>query len=153
MDQILQGLPGVVCYTDDILITGKSETEHWKNVEQVLKQLQDRGIMVNKNKRGFGQPSVMCLGHKIDSEGLHPMPEKVEVIANAPVLKNVTELRALLALVIYYGKFISTPIKSMTVLFKKTACRIGPLVAEQPLRGLKHSCHLQRFLLIFILNC
>ena len=37
MDAILQGLPQVICYLDDILITGKSDAEHMANLETVLK--------------------------------------------------------------------------------------------------------------------
>lgn len=62
------------------------------------------------------------MGHKIDNEGLHPVPAKVEAIVNVPVPKNVTELRAFLALLTYYGKFLenlSTVIKPMTVLLQK----------------------------------
>ena len=39
MDTILQGLPGVMCYIDDILITGANDAEHLKNLEAVLKRL------------------------------------------------------------------------------------------------------------------
>lgn len=46
------------------------------------------------------------MGHKIDNEGLHPVPAKVEAVVNAPVPKNFTELRAFLALLTYYGKFL-----------------------------------------------
>ncbi|XP_041822728.1 uncharacterized protein K02A2.6-like [Chelmon rostratus] len=122
MDQVLQGLPKVVCYLDDILITGSTEAEHWKNVDLVLQRLQDRGIRVNRDKCSFSQPSVTYLGHKIDCEGLHPVTEKVEAIVNASAPKNVTELRAFLALLTYYGKFmenLSTIIKPMTVLLQK----------------------------------
>lgn len=63
MDQALQGLPNVVCYLDDILTLGKTESEHWKNVEQVLKRWQDRGIRVNRDKCAFFQPQVTYLGH------------------------------------------------------------------------------------------
>ena len=31
MDQVLQGLPGVVCYTDNILVTGRTDKEHEKS--------------------------------------------------------------------------------------------------------------------------
>lgn len=122
MDQVLQGLKRVVCYLDDILITGTTEAEHWKNVEQVLERLQDRGVRVNKDKCAFCQPSVTYLGHRIDREGLHPIQDKVTAIANAPTPKNVTELRAFLALLTYYGKFmdnLSTIIKPMTELLQK----------------------------------
>ena len=39
-DTILQGLLGVVCYLDDILVTGYSDAVHQQNLEQVLKWLQ-----------------------------------------------------------------------------------------------------------------
>ena len=37
MDTILQGLSCVICYIDDILVTGASEEEHLHNLEEVLK--------------------------------------------------------------------------------------------------------------------
>ena len=40
MGKILQGLPGVTVYIDDILITGCSEAEHQEALERVLKRLQ-----------------------------------------------------------------------------------------------------------------
>ena len=46
---------------------------------------------------------VEYLGHIVDSEGLHVTPGK---IVNAPKPQNVTESRAYLGLVNYYGKFI-----------------------------------------------
>ena len=39
MDTILQGLPGVVCYQDDILVTGKEIDEHLKNLERKTKRV------------------------------------------------------------------------------------------------------------------
>ena len=46
--------------------------------------------------------SFFCLGFKIDAQGLH----KVELILNAPAPTSVTELKSLLGLLSYYGKFI-----------------------------------------------
>ena len=40
MDTVLQGLPNVICYLDDILITGHNEEEYLGNVEHVLERLQ-----------------------------------------------------------------------------------------------------------------
>lgn len=39
MDTILQGLPGVICYIDDILVTGSNDAEHLQNLERVLKMV------------------------------------------------------------------------------------------------------------------
>ena len=50
MDVILQGLPGVICYIDDILITGSSDKEHLANLEEVLKRLQYHGVKLKSSK-------------------------------------------------------------------------------------------------------
>lgn len=52
------------------------------------------------------QDSVEYLGHKIDAQGLLTVATKVEAITNAGTPQNVTELRAFLGMLIYYGKFI-----------------------------------------------
>ena len=44
MDSILRGIPHVVCYLDDILVTGESAAEHAANLEEVLKRLRDHGL-------------------------------------------------------------------------------------------------------------
>lgn len=94
MDQVLQGLPGTVCFLDDILISGRDTEEHLHNVEAVLQKLQERGFKVNREKCAFLQTSVTYLGHRIDEQGIHPVQEKTDAIAKAPVPKRLTELRA-----------------------------------------------------------
>ena len=106
MDTLLQGLPGVICYLDDILITGATAAEHVANVEEVLSRLKQHGIRVKPSKRKFLADSVEYLGHRIDAEGLHTTEVKSQAILQAPTPRNVTELRSFLGLVNYYGKFI-----------------------------------------------
>ena len=106
MDALLQGLPHVICYIDDILITGTTQEEHLHNLSEVLQQLQSGGLRVKLSKCQFLQDSVEYLGHRIDSEGIHATPEKLDAIANAPPPSNVQELRSFLGMVNYYGKFI-----------------------------------------------
>ena len=54
----------------------------------------------------FLQESVEFLGHKIDAEGLHTLPGKIEAVVNAPEPRNIQELRSFLCLLNYYGKFL-----------------------------------------------
>ena len=44
MEKLLQGIPVVVVYIDDILITGKNEGEHLSNLKEVLNQLRQSGL-------------------------------------------------------------------------------------------------------------
>ena len=41
MDTVLQNLPHVICFIDDILITGVDDQEHLRNLESVLSWLQE----------------------------------------------------------------------------------------------------------------
>ena len=107
MDTILQGLDGVICYLDDILITGCNDVEHKKNLEAVFDRLQSFGVVLKLKKCAFLKDSVEYLGHVIDKNGIHTSNEKVLAVKAMPVPKNVSQLRSFLGLVNYYGKFVS----------------------------------------------
>ena len=106
MDTILQGLPRVICYIDDLLITGADDAEHLSNLEKVLQRLQEYGLHLKKAKCNFMRTSVEYLGHQITSEGLKATASKLAAIVQAPAPTNVQELRSFLGLLNYYGKFI-----------------------------------------------
>jgi len=41
MDKFLQGIPNVICYIDDLLVTGQTDEEHLQNLEKVLHLLKE----------------------------------------------------------------------------------------------------------------
>jgi len=61
---------------------------------------------LKQDKCTFMQSSVKYLGYKVDQEGIHPLKDKEVAIVDAPESRNIKELRAILGLVNYYGKFI-----------------------------------------------
>lgn len=99
-DQILSGLPGVQCYSDNMLITGSGEKSHLRNLDATLQRLEEYGLKVHKEKCEFSKPSVKYLGHVIDKDGLHKAPSKVKAIVEAPstvhksaeIISGVTDL-------------------------------------------------------------
>ena len=106
MDTILQGIQGVVCYIDDILVTGKDQEEHLQNLNEVFSRLEKHGFRLKREKCTLLAKSVEYLGHSITKDGISALPDKVEAIAKAPQPTNVQELRSFLGLLNYYGKFI-----------------------------------------------
>nr|XP_050037752.1 uncharacterized protein K02A2.6-like [Dermacentor andersoni] len=106
VDNILKGLDGVTCYIDDIMVTGKTEQEHLKNLEAVLRRLSDRGIRVKKEKCEFFKDKLQYLGHVISAHGIEPATDKLEAIAKAPRPTDKQQLHSLLGLINYYGKFV-----------------------------------------------
>lgn len=107
MEGLLKGVPKVSIYLDDILVTGDTEEEHLRNLEEVLQRLRAAGMKLKREKCSFMMPQVEYLGHVINKDGLQPSESKVRAITEAPVPRNTTELRSLLGLVNYYGRFLA----------------------------------------------
>ena len=55
MDQILQDLEGVICYLDDILISGKDEGQHLERLDAVLSRLEKCGLHLRKPNANLWQ--------------------------------------------------------------------------------------------------
>jgi len=62
--------------------------EHWWNLEEVLKCLQQNGLQVKPAKYRFMESSVEYLGHHIDASGVHTTTQQGQTILKAPVLQN-----------------------------------------------------------------
>ncbi|KII63511.1 Transposon Tf2-8 polyprotein [Thelohanellus kitauei] len=106
MDVLLHDLPHVSCFLDDIIITGKDDTEHLSNVEKVLSRLEKIGLTTQRSKCKFLQESITYLGHKIDKDGIHPNKSSVQCLLDMPALTNTKELKSWLGSVNFYTRFI-----------------------------------------------
>ena len=118
MESLLSGIPGVVVYIDDILITGKTEADHLAALEEVLKRLEEAGLRLKKDKCVFLAPSVVYLGYKVDAQGIHPVAEKVKAIQEAPRPRNVSELKSYLGLLTYYSRFLPNLSNTLAPLYQ-----------------------------------
>ena len=122
---ILQGLPRVCLYLDDILITGKTKEEHLTNLLVVLQKISAAGMRLKSEKCSFLLKEVEYLGHKISAKGLQPSTEKVQAIMEAPQPTNVKQLKSILSTLNYYGKFLpnlSTCLAILYGLLKQKSC-------------------------------
>ena len=106
MDQVLDGLPGVVCYLDDVLIGADSDRELMDRLDRVLERLKDNGVRLKKEKCQFGVREVVYLGWRLSEAGLRPVQEKTAAVTAAPDPRNVQELRSLIGSVSYYQRLL-----------------------------------------------
>lgn len=69
MDQVLQNIPRTQCYNDDIIVTGKDDNEHFKNLSKVLTRLNEYGLRAKREKCEFFKNEISYCGHVIDKHG------------------------------------------------------------------------------------
>lgn len=62
MDTMLAGLSGVVSYLVDLIIVGKSEAEHIRNLHNVFKRISEWGFHVKAEKCEINLKNINYLG-------------------------------------------------------------------------------------------
>ena len=63
MTEMLQGLEGVHCYLDDVIVTGVSVDDDNANLKSVIDRLHEYGVKLSRDKCTFAQTKLSFLGH------------------------------------------------------------------------------------------
>ena len=119
MSQILNGILGEMCHTDDILVFGTTEMEHDERLENVLSKLEDANLTLNPSQCEYKQPKVKFVGHIIGPEGVSADPDRVEAVKTMQPPTDIHGVRRLMSMVNQLGKFssllseVSTPIREL----------------------------------------
>lgn len=118
IENILRGISNVVNYLDDIIITGRNLEDHVKTIELVLSKLESVGLRLNSEKCEFFKHKVSYLGFNINRDGLSLNKDRISSVLDAPVPKNVSEVRAFVGMLNYYSKFIPNFAHKMAPLYE-----------------------------------
>lgn len=106
IDQVLRGLPFAYAYLDDLLIASTSIEDHHAHLRQVLQRLSDHGMIINPTKCVFGTSELDFLGHRVTTQGIRPLDDKVSAVRNFPQPSSLRRLREFLGMVNFYHRFI-----------------------------------------------
>ncbi|KAL1447039.1 hypothetical protein WDU94_005679, partial [Cyamophila willieti] len=121
-NQIIKGIPGVAAFFDDIVITGKTETEHLNRLRQVLNKLKECNLTLSSTKCQLFRNKVEFLGYELGELGCSIPENKLKALNEIPVPKDVTQVKSFLGFVNYYSKFLpnmSTVLSPLYELLKK----------------------------------
>lgn len=140
MSRVLEGLEGVVCQVDDVLVFGKDMAEHDARVIATLERMANAGMTLNSAKCEFRKKQVKFLGHLVDASGIRADPDKTAALQGIAQPKSITELRRFLGMANQLGKFsprlaeLSQPLREL--LSKKRSWVWGP-DQERAFTGIK----------------
>jgi len=101
---IVEGI--VVVYLDDILIFTKTEEEHERAVQRVLKILTEHKLFLCPEKCEFHWKQIEYLGLVISENKIAMDPIKVTRVCEWPVPENRTDVQAFIGFVNFYHRFI-----------------------------------------------
>ena len=90
MDKVMQGLPFVTTYIDDVLIHSPDKEVHKQHLQQVFTRLQEAGLTLQGRKCHIALSEVSCLGHVSAGQGMKPDSKKVKAIHDWPRPTDVT---------------------------------------------------------------
>ncbi|GFY34525.1 hypothetical protein TNCV_2822111 [Trichonephila clavipes] len=81
-------------------------SKHTTNLRALFERLDYYGLTIKPSKCTFGVDSLKFLGFQVSSEGISPLPDRVNAIQNFPRPNTLTQLRRFLGMYNFYRRFI-----------------------------------------------
>ncbi|XGW17401.1 hypothetical protein V3C99_002198 [Haemonchus contortus] len=103
---MISGLNGVAAYLDDVIVTGRTLSEHNANLEALFSRIASYGFRVRIDKCHFVMNQLTYLGNVISAAGRRPDPKKIDAIAQMPRPKDAAQVRSFLGLINHYEAFV-----------------------------------------------
>ena len=105
LDSVYIGLPGVIGIADDMVIFGRDEEEHDRNLILFLETTRKNGLVLNKRKLQFKKEEVSFFGHRWNSTGISPDPKKTESILRMEFPPDKETMHSFLGLVNFLNRY------------------------------------------------
>ena len=106
MEETFGDLDGVGVIADDLVVSGRNEEEHDRNLIELVKRAKERNVRFNLEKSVFKTDSIPFFGHLITAEGIKPDPTKLKALQEMPEPRNQEELATFLGMVNYLSRYI-----------------------------------------------
>ena len=105
LDSVYIGLPGVTGIADDMVIFGRNEEEHDRNLILFLETTRKNELVLNKRKLQFKKEEVSFFGHRWNSTGISPYPKKTESILKMQFPPDKETMHSFLGLVNFLNRY------------------------------------------------
>lgn len=123
MRTILDGVPNVLVFIDDVVIHGATWSQYLDTLYKVLRRFEDVGLTLNGGKCVFAACELKVLGHVVSEVGVSPDPEKVAAFVRMPSPSSKSEVRQWVGCAGWYRRFVAdfaSIVAPLTHLLKET---------------------------------
>ena len=103
-DLVSRGL--LILYADDIVICVRSKRAHALVLAEVLRRLQENGVLISINKCSFFTQHFTFLGHKFNQGGVEMTQERINSILLFPQPRSIKEVQRYLGTLGYVQRFM-----------------------------------------------
>ena len=93
IQQTLQGLEGVRNIADDIIAWGKSQKEHDKHLEALMKRLSENNLTLNVSKCKFNVDSIWFYGYTLSKDSIFADKTKIAALVNMKEPEYVSHMK------------------------------------------------------------
>ena len=104
--ELLSNIPGARNLSDDIIVHGKTQSEHDTSLRATLKKLEESGAKINGDKCVFSTNELSFFGHVFSVNGVSADRNKIKTIVNTTPPENVSEVCSFLGMTKYVSRFI-----------------------------------------------
>ena len=106
LKKILEGMPRVGSYIDDIIIYSDSGEDHLRTLKDLFGRLRKARITARPTKCLLGASRIKFLGHQVGDDVIIPSRDNLEKVRNTPRPTTKKQVRSFLGLVGYYRDHI-----------------------------------------------
>ena len=120
LQNALSGLEGVRNISDNIIVFGKTQEEHDRNLEATFARLKEKNLTINRQKCELNKDKLSFYGFIFSKNGISADSKKCQTIKDAPPPTKVSELRSFLVMTNYVSRFIpdystiTAPLRKLT---------------------------------------
>ena len=104
--QVVSDISGVQNIANDLIVHGKNNEVHDRNLHKVLQGLEEKNLTLNPQNCQFRVDKVVFMGLLVSKYGIGPTEEKVCALLESSHPTTPAEVRRFLGMVIFSARFI-----------------------------------------------
>ena len=120
LDAIFIGMEGVTGNADDMVIAGKDEMEHDKNLLAFMEKCMENNLTLNSEKIQFKQTQLSFYGHCWSKHGISSDLKKIQALKHMEFPPDKETMRSFLGMINYLNRYsalsthLAAPLSTLT---------------------------------------